>query len=104
MLLLKILIFVLVLIDVDFQMLRRLANDDLAFEILFWTSDVESPSIVILLPKYTNSSVSCISELLSLMALFVVVLIFITLVFEVLMLRPICLPKDARSSVFPWMS
>jgi hypothetical protein len=37
------LIFVLDLIDVDLQMLQRLANVDLAFEILLSTSDVESP-------------------------------------------------------------
>ena len=51
MLLLNILIFVLMLMADDFQMLLRHTKAVLALAILLSTSDVESPSAVILLPR-----------------------------------------------------
>lgn len=62
---LNILILVWVLMFDDFQMFRRFAKLERAFVILYWTSMVESPLAVILLPRYTKSLTSSFLLLLA---------------------------------------
>ena len=91
-LLLKVLSFVGRLMCVDLKTLCRVANAPPVFDILLSTSLSEFPSLVILLPRYTNSSTSSKAVLLTGSSFFA--LIFMSFVFVMLMLRPICFPSE----------
>lgn len=74
---LNILILVRVLMLDDFQMFRSFANLAKAFVILYWTSMVESP--LILLPRYTKSLMFSTLLLLAVVSLSFFDLVFIIL-------------------------
>ena len=99
-LLLKILSLVSVPILEDLQMFQSIANAPRALDSLCRTSISEFPSVVILLPRYTNSCTSSMFLLWMVSCWSDLALIFISLVSSVLMLSPTSLPIVATSLVF----
>lgn len=82
------------------------AKIPLALATLLLTYFSELLSLVILLPRYTNSLTFSIALLLMVTGCPVLPSTFIVLVnlFLASMLSPICLPSKSRLSVFVWMS
>lgn len=98
---------ILILVGVlrlDDQMFGRFAKFVRAFVILYWTSMVESPLDVILLPRYTKALTTFIMLLFAVTSMSLLKLIFINFVFLSFILNLIFLLYLTRSSVLLWIS
>lgn len=87
----------------DFQF-RRYAKFARAFVILYWTSIIESPLDLILLPRYIKALTTSIMLLFAVTLMSIFKLIFINFVFLSFFLSLICLLYLTRSSILLWIS